>query len=170
MLNPRTSRVWWAGSGSSWTTDRAIGSIISDVAVLLTHMLTSAEAIRNPAMIDDGFVPSIPIKPMATRRWRFHRCIASAMMNPPRNRKIIGLANGAAVVVIFPSPSAGNSTSGSNAVAGIGIDSAIQNTAISVATPAVSQPSTLRPEGGGSSSVSSKAAGPTTQPARWRRP
>ena len=67
MLNPRTSRVWWARSGSNCTTDKAIGSIISDVAVLLTHMLTSAEPSRNPAMIDEGFVPSMPISPMATR-------------------------------------------------------------------------------------------------------
>ena len=104
MLNPRTSDVWWARSGSNCTTDKAIGSIISDVAVLLTHMLTSAEPSRNPMMIDDGFVPSRPISPMATRRWRFHRCIASARMNPPRNRKMIGLANGAARPGYFVHP------------------------------------------------------------------
>ena len=77
---------------------------------------------------------------------------------------MIGLAYGAAVARMSPSPSAGNSTSGSSAVAGMGMVSEIQNTAISRPAPAVRHPSGLSPSGGGSTRVSSSAAGPTTHP------
>ena len=63
-----------------------------------------------------------------------------------------------------PTRSGYSCNNASNAVAGIGIDSAIQKAAISMAAPAVSHPSTLRPGGGGSSSVSSRAAGPQGRP------
>ena len=166
----RSSRVRLGVPGKRCTTDSAIGSIISDVAVLLTHMLTSAEASRNPAMIDAGRVPSIPMRPIATRRCRCQRCIPSAMTNPPRNRKMIGLANGAALSRMSLRPRAGKSTSGRRAVAKMGIGSAIQNAAMKSPTPAVCQPLTLRPSGGDRSSVSRSAVGPTTHPIRCRRP
>ena len=63
-----------------------MGSIISAVAVLLTHMLTSADERRKPATMRGGLVPMAPMRVIATRRCRFQRCIASAMTNPPRKR------------------------------------------------------------------------------------
>ena len=83
---------------------------------------------------------------------------------------MIGFANGAADCVMSPRPSAGNRTSGNSAVAGMGMASLIQNTAISMAAPAVRQPLTLRPSGGATSSVTSSASGPTTQPIHRRGP
>ena len=81
---------------------------------------------------------------------------------------MIGLANGAAVSRMSPRPRNGNSTSGSSAVTGIGIDSAIQKMAIRLPAPTVRQPCTLSPSGGGASSVSSSMPGPSTQPVHWR--
>jgi hypothetical protein len=147
-----------------------MGSIISAVAVLLTHMLTSADDSRNPATIAGGRVPSRPMSAMATRRCSRQRCIASAIRKPPRKRKMIGFAKGAAVSRMSPSPSAGKRTSGSSAVAGIGIGSVIQKTAMRRAAPAVRQPASLSPSGAGTSRVSTSAPGPMIQPAHCRVP
>jgi hypothetical protein len=83
---------------------------------------------------------------------------------------MIGFAYGAAASLPLASPSSGNNISGSNAVAGIGIDSLIQNTASNKAAPAVRQPSTLKPSGGGSTSVAINKAGPMIQPDHCRSP
>ena len=72
--------------GTRCATDIAMGSIISVVAVLLTHMLTSPDDSRKPAMIAFGFVPRRLTSPMAMRRCNCHRSMASAMMKPPRKR------------------------------------------------------------------------------------
>ncbi len=83
---------------------------------------------------------------------------------------MIGLANGAAVSRMSPSPSTGNSTRGSSAVAGIGIGSVIQKMAMRAAAPAVRQPSIESPSGGPMISVVSRAAGPRAHPAHCRVP
>ena len=83
---------------------------------------------------------------------------------------MIGLEYGAVVCWMLPRPSAGKSTRGDSAVTGIGTDSQIQSTAMKRATPAVRQPSTLSPSGGGRSRVTSSAPGPRTQPDQWRNP
>ena len=72
--------------GTRWATDIAMGSIINVVAVLLTHMLTSPEDSRKPAMIAFGLVPRRRTRPIAMRRCNCQRSMASAMMKPPRKR------------------------------------------------------------------------------------
>ena len=69
-------------------TDTPIGSIITAVAVLETHMDKKPVATMNPATIWVGLVPMIFTVSRAMRRCRFQRCIASANKNPPMNRKI----------------------------------------------------------------------------------
>jgi hypothetical protein len=62
------------------------------VAVLLTHMLSSALAVMKPPTRAAGRAPKARSTSSATRRCRSQRSIASAMMNPPMKRKMIGLA------------------------------------------------------------------------------
>ena len=65
-----------------------MGSIITAVAVLETHMDRNPVAIMNPATIAEGLVPMTSRVSSAMRRCRFHRCMARARRNPPMNRKI----------------------------------------------------------------------------------
>ena len=77
---------------TSSATDNPIGSIISAVAVLLTHMLRNAAAIMNPARIAYGCGPILAMMRKARRRCRFHRCMPAAIRNPPRKRNTSGFA------------------------------------------------------------------------------
>ena len=77
---------------NSVTTLRPMGSIITVVAVLLIHMLRKAVAIMNPPTMRSGRVPTTSTVSKAIRRCRFQRSIASAIINPPMNRKISLLA------------------------------------------------------------------------------
>jgi hypothetical protein len=77
---------------SSWITDSAIGSIITTVAVLLTHMLSAAVAPMNPAIRLAGRVPTRLMIVSAMRRCSPQLWSAAAMMKPPMKRKITGLA------------------------------------------------------------------------------
>ena len=86
MLKARSAGWLRSLSGISRTTESAMGSIISAVAVLLTHMLRKADATRKPAMIRLGFTPMWAIRLIAMRRWRFHRSMARAMRKPARKR------------------------------------------------------------------------------------
>ena len=138
--------------------------------MLLTHILNTAAAIKKPPTIPLGFKPRIPINPNAIRRCNSQRSMAMAIRNPPRKRKTIGLAYGAATDLISPNPSRGINTSGNSAVAGIGIVSAIHHVAISAATPAVIQAATVMPSGGGNTQVVNKANGPTKAPIFCRLP
>lgn len=64
----------------------------------------------------------------------------------------------------------GNSTSGSSAVAGIGIASVSHQIAIRVATAAVLQPNGSSPGGAGRSNITRETAGPAQSPMRLARP
>ena len=75
--------------GSSSSTDTPMGSIITAVAVLETHMLRNAVASMNPATIWAGLVPITRTVRRAILRCRFQRCMASASRNPPMNRKMM---------------------------------------------------------------------------------
>jgi hypothetical protein len=87
-------------------------------------------------------------------------------MNPPRKRKITGLAKGAAASFTGATPSNGNKTSGNNAVTGIGIASVIHKTAITPTTPAVRHAATLNPSGGSVISTRANKTGATSNPTR----
>lgn len=61
------------------------------VAVLETHILRNAVASMKPAITRVALVPIARTVNSAIRRCRFHRCIASAIRNPPMNRKMMSL-------------------------------------------------------------------------------
>ena len=63
--------------------DKAMGSIITVVAVFEIHMERKAEAKIKPKMICLILVPVIEIILRAMRLCRFHFCIAKAKINPP---------------------------------------------------------------------------------------
>ena len=70
-------------------TASTIGSIIIAVAVSEIHMLRAAVAIMKPST---SFRPPVPTRltmKSAIRRWRFQRCIAMAMKNPPMKRMML---------------------------------------------------------------------------------
>ena len=66
--------------------DVAVDSVVA--AVLEIHIDKAAVATMNPNNRWPGPLPNSIRMRMAIRRCRFHRCIASATMNPPINRKI----------------------------------------------------------------------------------
>ena len=69
-----------------------MGISIIAVAALLVHMLTNAAETRKPSNSERGRVPTRSMMARATRRWRFHRSIASESMKPPMNKKMMGSA------------------------------------------------------------------------------
>jgi len=77
---------------TSSMTERPMGSIMTAVAVLLTHMLRKAVASMKPATSRTGWVPTQRTSWRAMRRWSPHRCTAWAIMKPPMKRKMTGLA------------------------------------------------------------------------------
>lgn len=89
--SPETS-CFSSRSKTSWSTDTPIGSIITVVAVLLTHMLRKPVASMKPPTMRTGDVPTARTVTSAMRRCRPQRCIASAIMKPPMNRRINSLA------------------------------------------------------------------------------
>ena len=66
----------------------AIGIIIMAVAVFEIHIERNAVATMNPSTSRLGLVPVTRMICRAMRRCSPHRCIAMAMMNPPRKRKM----------------------------------------------------------------------------------
>lgn len=114
-----------------------IGSIISVVAVLLTHMLRNAVATMTPRISWRGLVPMNRITISASRLCRSHFCIASASMKPPMNRKTVGEAYGAVASPTSITPSSGKATIGTSAVTASGSASVIHQTAIITTTAAV---------------------------------
>src|SRR5690554_8125212 len=101
-------------------TDKPIGSIMIAVAVLLTHILRKAVASMIPAICRFGFSPIARKVSSAIRRCRFHFCMARPRVNPPRERKMIGLSWGDVAWLILPKPRARLSTLGYREVAGMG--------------------------------------------------
>ena len=75
--------VWRLFSTTRVSTLRPMGSIITVVAVLLTHLDRKPVAIMNPPIIAFGFVPTARMFCSTIRRCRPQRCIASASMNHP---------------------------------------------------------------------------------------
>ena len=69
-----------------------MGSIITAVAVLLTHMLRNAALPMKPATTAAGEGPTAPTTVRAIRLGRPHRSMPAARRKPPRKRKISGLA------------------------------------------------------------------------------
>ncbi|MBB5831424.1 putative transcriptional regulator [Brachybacterium aquaticum] len=66
-----------------------MGSIITAVAVLETHMERKPVATMNPSTSREGLEPIFPTIASAMRLCRFQRCMARASMNPPMNRKMM---------------------------------------------------------------------------------
>ena len=66
--------------------DVAIGSIITNVDELLTHMLMKAGTALKPRMRVAGRVPTTPRTAMAMRRCSPQLSKAMAMRKPPRKR------------------------------------------------------------------------------------
>ena len=73
-------------------TDSAMGSIMIVEAVLEIHMLNPAATAMNAPTNCRGRVPTRVSTLSAIRRCRPQRSTASAIINPPLNRKISGLA------------------------------------------------------------------------------
>ncbi len=86
--------------------------------------------------------------------------MAIAIIKPPKKRKIIELADGAAELAIGATPSTGNKTTGKSAVAGMGIASLIHHVAIRRATAVVFHASGPIPSGAGKSKTRIKSNGP----------
>lgn len=127
-------------SEASMRTETPIGSIITAVAVLDTHMLRKPVAIMNPAMTRVERVPIARTVSSAIRRCRFHLCMAIAMRNPPMNRKMMLFPYWAPTSSTEMSwPNTGNAMSGTSAVAGMGMHSVIHQIPSSTATAAVSR-------------------------------
>ena len=97
-------------------------------------------AIMNPPIIAFGFVPTARMVCSVIRRCRPQRCIASASMNPPMNRKMRSFAYGAAASSIPSTPVMGKSISGSRAVAASGSASVTHQTAMSRPIATVARP------------------------------
>jgi hypothetical protein len=114
--------------------DASIGIIIV-VAVFEIHMERTAVATMNPRITRLELVPRMEITCSAIRRCRFHRCMAIAKKNPPMNRKMFRFMYASAVSFPEEIPANGNTTSGINAVAGIGMASVIHQIAINATIP-----------------------------------
>lgn len=69
--------------------DTPMGSIITAVAVLDTHMEMNPVAIMKPRTRFTVLAPMNFRTPSAMRRCRFQRCMARASMKPPMNRKMM---------------------------------------------------------------------------------
>ena len=65
-----------------------MGSIMTAVAVLDTHMLKKAVTPMKHATMPAGWSPAERRALSAMRRWSPQRCMARAMRKPPMNRKI----------------------------------------------------------------------------------
>ncbi len=94
----------------------------------------SPVAIINPKTMRSPLVPVMRTMFKAIRLCRFHFSIASPIINPPRNKKITGLAYEEAVASIVLMLNNGNNTNGSNAVTAMGNASETQSAMISAAT------------------------------------
>ena len=73
-------------------TDSAMGSIMMVEAVLDIHMLKPAATLMKAPTNWRGRVPTRVSTDSAIRRCRPQRSTASAIISPPMNRKISGLA------------------------------------------------------------------------------
>ncbi len=148
----------------------AIGSSITVVAVLLTHIEMNAVTAMKPRISSAGRVPTIARVARASRLWRPVCSSARAIRKPPRKRKITGLAYGAAVASSLATPRTGKSTIGRRAVTAIGSGSVTHQVPIRIPTAATCQPATDSPSGGPARSSSAKSSGPRIRPRRGRRP
>ena len=120
---------------NSNTTELAMGSIISVVAVFDIHMLMAKLASMNPNMMVFALVPVLSTMLRASLRCRFHFSIASAMRNPPRNRKTNRLLYVRQVFSKVITPSNGKSMMGNNEVMAMGTLSVIHQISIQATTP-----------------------------------
>ena len=118
-------------------TDTPMGSIMTAVAVLETHMERKPVAIMKPRTSSFGEDPMATSTHSATRRCRFQRCMARASRKPPMNRKMVGAVYCPEKSPISAMLSMGNSTSGSSAVTEMGMASDIHQAAMSTAMAAV---------------------------------
>ena len=130
-------------SVTSASTEVAMGSIISAVAVFETHIDRNPVASIIPSTIRRGDSPTRRSVSSAMRRCRFHFSIAMAIRKPPRNRNTTELAKGCVVCATVRSVSTGIRTTGNSEVTDSGIASVIHQTAISAMTLA-----TFRASGG----------------------
>lgn len=144
--------------------DKAIGNIITVVAVLLIHMLMKAVVIMNPRMIPLGLVPVLLIKFSAIRLCRLCLSMPKPSIKPPMNRKMILLAYGAVASSILATPANGNSTIGSKAVTGIGAASVIHQVIIHKAIPITLHASGFKIFAGCNAISRAKRVGPKKRP------
>ena len=64
-----------------------MGTIMTAVAVLLTHMVMNQLANIKPKTICAGLVPTVSTVSSAKRRCKFQRCVAKPSSTPPKTRK-----------------------------------------------------------------------------------
>ena len=106
-------------------TERAIGSIITVVAVLLSHILRNPVEIINPKIILLGVLPVSLIIFKAILLCEPIFSIAVAKMNPPKKRKITGLPYGEEAFLTSEMPKSGKKRMGKRAVTKMGTASVI---------------------------------------------
>lgn len=145
-------------------TARPMGIIITVVAVLEIHMDKNAVAIINPRMRRFGVSPMTAMITRAILLWRCHRCMAKAMKNPPMNRKMRGLAYGAAAVFASEICKRGKNATGRRDVAGMGMASVIHQVAMRSAMAAIFWASGVIPAGVGTMKRMAKMRGPRKRP------
>ena len=147
-----------------------MGNIITVVAVLLTHMLIKAVAIIKPPITATGLVPTALTVRSAILRCNPQRCIASAIINPPMNKKIRSFAYGDVASSMLTTPKIGNSAIGKSAVAGSGRASVTHHVAIKIPTAIVITPPFDRPPSpvGSVKYASTASAGPRNLPTQAR--
>jgi len=110
--------------------DNAIRRTITAVVELLIHILRNEVASINPKITLFQYSPTLLIIVSEIHLWKFDFSMATAMIKPPRNRKIILSENELPKASIGLTPVKGKSTSGNKSVAEIGIASVIHQIAI----------------------------------------
>ena len=152
------------------STAPAIGSIMTVVAELLTHIETNDVTASIANSRRDGFGLVRDSTASATRRCRSHFSNAAPISAPPSTRNSTGVMYCEATASGFATPSSGNSRNGRLPVSVTGTASVNHHTAISSATAAVRQPARLSPSGGDNSSITRHRPLPSQKPIRctWR--
>ena len=147
-----------------------MGSIITVVAVLLTHMLIKAVASIKPPITATGRVPTARTVSSAILRCSPQRCMASAIIKPPINKNMRSLAYGAVASSMLTTPKSGNNAIGNSAVAGSGRASVTHHVAIRMPTATVITPPSESASGpvGSVKYASSASAGPRNRPIQAR--
>ena len=163
------SRPRGAAGSSPWVADKtakAIGSIITVVAELLTHIEMKAVTAMSANNNAPGEEPTRDTTDKATRRCRPQRSNARPSIAPPRIRNITGDMYCAATASGLAMPSSGNARNGRLPVRATGTASVNHQQAINTVSAATLQPSAERPAGAGIARIDANNAMPSQNPLR----